>query len=201
MNDKATGTSEQVLDYYSRNWEKIAHCYALDDNGMPVDPAWYRRRFHQQFLDEEARIADRYRLRRLDGKGRVRPRHRSKGIEPVRSSRSSDATCCPRTGSTRVGSRRKICGFLRIWRPNWECISLLSVLLHVKADRWDHYHEQMPTLKPGGRLFAAYATSCSTRLPSTVSRWISISAAPGKATWKVSGTRRPGTISGVDCKP
>ena len=46
-----TATSNDVLNYYSNNWERIANCYDLDDRGLPVDPAWYRRRLYNQFLE------------------------------------------------------------------------------------------------------------------------------------------------------
>ena len=47
-----TATSNDVLNYYSNNWERIANCYDLDDRGLPVDPAWYRRRLYNQFLEK-----------------------------------------------------------------------------------------------------------------------------------------------------
>ena len=45
-----TGTSEEVLGYYSRNWDKIANCYDVDEVGLPIDPAWYRKRLYIEFL-------------------------------------------------------------------------------------------------------------------------------------------------------
>ena len=47
-----TGTSKEVLNYYSNNWNEIANCYDLDDNGFPLDPAWYRRRLYNLFLEK-----------------------------------------------------------------------------------------------------------------------------------------------------
>ena len=47
-----TATSKDVLNYYERNRGKIANCYDLDHKGLPVDPAWYRRRLYNLFLKE-----------------------------------------------------------------------------------------------------------------------------------------------------
>ena len=47
-----TGTSKDVLTYYHNNWDKIANCYNLDKDNIPIDPAWYRRRLYNNFLDK-----------------------------------------------------------------------------------------------------------------------------------------------------
>lgn len=160
MNDKATGTSEQVLDYYSRNWEKIAHCYALDDNGMPVDPAWYRRRLYQQFLDEKkpASLIDIGCGGGWTVKDALDRGIEARGIEPVRELKEFGCNLLSENGFDPGRITQEDLRVLEdMQTESHECISLLSVLPHVKADRWDHYHEQIArTLKPGGRLFAAY---------------------------------------------
>ena len=46
MTTKKTGTSNETLDYYSKNWGKIANCYNFDADGFPVDPAWYRKNIY-----------------------------------------------------------------------------------------------------------------------------------------------------------
>ena len=51
-----TGTSKDVLTYYHNNWDKIANCYNLDKDNIPIDPAWYRRRLYNNFLDKDSCI-------------------------------------------------------------------------------------------------------------------------------------------------
>jgi SAM-dependent methyltransferase len=156
----STGTSREVLQYYARNWEKIARCYDLDAKGLPIDPAWYRRRLYQQFLD------------------RTRPKSvidigcgggwtvldalqrgvDARGIEPVAELQAFGAKLLQENGHDAGRIRQDDLASLASMKSgSEECIALLSVLPHVPRDRWDDVHEQIArVLKPGGRFIAAY---------------------------------------------
>jgi SAM-dependent methyltransferase len=149
-----------VIDYYRRNWEKIANCYALDETGLPADPAWYRRRLYQAFLERRrpASILDigcgggwtvlDAVARGLDGRG----------VEPVPELVQHGRGLL--TGSGHDPDRISE-GDLSILASlpdrSLDCIALLSVLPHVPLGRWDDVHRDIArVLRPGGVAVAAY---------------------------------------------
>lgn len=161
MNPKRpTGTSEDVLTYYSRNWDKIANCYALDERGLPPDPAWYRRRLYQEFA------------------GRTRPNSlldigcgggwtvldalelglNARGIEPVAELAGFGQKLLQERGHDPKRIAQDDLASCAVMPANSEdCIALLSVLPHVPRANWDQVHRDMARLlRPGGRFTAAY---------------------------------------------
>lgn len=163
MNTKSktnTKTSEEVLKYYSRNWEKIANCYAIDASGLPEDPAWYRRRLYQEFLERTCPISV------LDigcGGGwtvldAVERGVDARGIEPVVELKEFGCDLLRQRGhdASRI-TQGDLASIASLPDESEDCIALLSVLPHVPRDRWDEVHVDIArSLKPGGRLIAAY---------------------------------------------
>lgn len=155
-----TGTSEGVLDYYSRNWDKIANCYDVDENGLPIDPAWYRRRLYNKFLD---RVKPSNLLDVGCGGGwtvldALKKGIDARGIEPVAELKNYAVNLL--TSNNYEGSRveqQDLAVLSELPDASFDCLSLLSVLPHVPQDKWDDVHnDMMRVLKPGGRLVAAY---------------------------------------------
>lgn len=155
-----TGTSNEVLDYYSRNWEKIANCYALDADGLPSDPAWYRRRLYQQFLDR-AKPASLLDVGCGGGWTVLDALERginARGIEPVKELREHGCKLLQEKGydPSKIALQDLAC-LDDLPDQSQDCIALLSVLPHVPSSNWNHVHQQIArVLRPGGRLIAAY---------------------------------------------
>jgi SAM-dependent methyltransferase len=155
-----TGTSAEVLEYYARNWESIANCYALHDDGLPRDPAWYRRRLYQGFLDERRPssvldIGCGGGWTVLDALDRGAD---ARGIEPVGKLHSFAADLLRQHGhDPRRVRQDDLAALTTAASASEECIALLSVLPHVPAGSWESIHTNMArVLKPGGRVVAAY---------------------------------------------
>lgn len=155
-----TGTSEEVLEYYSRNWEKIANCYAIDDLGLPADPAWYRRRLYQEFLERTRPSSV------LDigcGGGwtvldAIERGVNARGIEPVFELKEFGCNLLQQAGhdASRI-TQGDLASIASLPDASEDCIALLSVLPHVPRSRWDEVHVDIArSLKPGGRFIAAY---------------------------------------------
>ncbi len=149
-----------VVDYYSRNWEKIAQCYTIDAEGLPIDPAWYRRRLYQDFLDREkpATILDigcggGWTVLDACERG-LSPR----GVEPVGPLCQHGQDLLAKHGHDSGRIAQGDLSILGTLAPaSLDCIALLSVLPHVPRDVWDDVHRNIArALKPGGRLIAAY---------------------------------------------
>lgn len=161
-NDTKTSklSTPDVVDYYARNWDKIANCYALDDQGLPVDPAWYRRRLYKDFLARSRPMSV------LDigcGGGwtvldaceqGLDPR----GIEPVAQLQAYGRSLLERHGHDPQRIQQGDLSVLATLKPaSLDCVALLSVLPHVPRDLWDEVHRDIArVLRPGGRLIAAY---------------------------------------------
>lgn len=156
----STGTSEEVLDYYARNWDKIANCYDMDDQGLPADPAWYRRRLYQQFLDSARPNSV------LDigcGGGwtvldALERGIKARGIEPVGELKEFGCKLIQKHGydAAQITQDDLAC-IADLPTASEDCIALLSVLPHVPRDQWDDVHKNIArVLKPGGRFIAAY---------------------------------------------
>lgn len=155
-----TGTSNDVLDYYSRNWEKIANCYEIGADGLPCDPAWYRRRLYQQFLD---RVKPPSVLDIGCGGGwtvldALERGVAVQGIEPVKELREHGCRLLLSRGyDPKAIALDDLASLEKMPSESQDCIALLSVLPHVQPENWDHVHQQITrTLRPGGRLIAAY---------------------------------------------
>ena len=157
---KITGTSGEVLSYYERNWEKISKCYDVDVNGLPVDPAWYRRRLYQDFLrrvkpDSVLDIGCGGGWTVLDA---LQSGVSARGIEPVAELQKFGVELLMSNGYPGKCIVQDDLSILREM-PNAQedCIALLSVLPHVPNQDWDSVHANISrSLKPGGKFFAAY---------------------------------------------
>lgn len=155
-----TGTSEEVLQYYSRNWDKIANCYDLDGDGFPIDPAWYRRRLYKDFLlhNKPESVLD-------VGCGggwtvldALEMGINAKGIEPVAELKNHGCNLLQENGHDpgRI-TQDDLAILAKLPSNSLDCIALLSVLPHVPKGRWDEVHRNIArVLRPGGRLVAAY---------------------------------------------
>jgi SAM-dependent methyltransferase len=155
-----TGTSAEVLQYYARNWEKIARCYDIDARNLPVDPAWYRRRLYQQFLERTRpksvidvgcgggwTVLDALKLG-ID----------ARGIEPVGELQKFGTNLLQQHGhdSNRI-KQDDLASLASLPSQSQDCVALLSVLPHVPRERWAEVHSHIArVLKPGGRFIAAY---------------------------------------------
>ena len=158
--DINTGTSEGVLDYYSRNWDKIANCYEVDKNGLPVDPAWYRRRLYNEFLD---RVKPSNLLDVGCGGGwtvldALEKGIDAKGIEPVAELKDYGVKLLENNNHDGNSiTQQDLAVISELPSESLDCISLLSVLPHVPLEKWHEVHENIVrVLRPGGRLIAAY---------------------------------------------
>jgi SAM-dependent methyltransferase len=155
-----TATSAGVIDYYSRNWERIANCYALGDNGLPVDPAWYRRRLYGEFLDrmKPASVLD---IGCGGGWTVLDALERgiaARGIEPVAPLQQYASRLLAARGfDSSLVDRDDLAALDAMPSESQDCIALLSVLPHVPRQRWAEVHRQLSrVLRPGGCLIAAY---------------------------------------------
>jgi SAM-dependent methyltransferase len=155
-----TGTSVEVLEYYARNWESIANCYELHENGLPRDPAWYRRQLYQTFLDR-ARPAAVLDIGCGGGWTVLDALERgidARGIEPVAELCEFAGDLLRRHSHNPDRVRQADLAVLRNGPAgSEECVALLSVLPHVPAENWDAVHSDLArVLRPGGRMVAAY---------------------------------------------
>lgn len=157
---KTTATSEEVLQYYSKNWTAIAGCYELDDKGLPVDPAWYRRRLYNEFLarTRPASVLDigcgggwtvlDALVHGLD----------ARGIEPVAELKAAGSELLRQHGHDPQRIKQDDLASLAAYPPQaYHCAALLSVLPHVSSASWDDAHRDITRiLRPGGYFVAAY---------------------------------------------
>ena len=157
---KHTATSEAVLDYYAKNWVAIAGCYELAADGLPVDPAWYRRRLYREMLARRrpATVLDvgcgggRTVLDALEAGLDVT------GLEPVSELKSAAAELLRGHGEDPQCIRQDDLASLHGYPArSYDCVALLSVLPHVPAASWDNAHRDIARLlRPGGCFVAAY---------------------------------------------
>jgi SAM-dependent methyltransferase len=158
--DTTSVNNADVIDYYRRNWEKIANCYALDEAGLPTDPAWYRRRLYQQFLDRRrpGSILD---IGCGGGWTVLDAAERGldvRGIEPVPELVNHGRELLRAGGHDPDRITEGDLGALAtLPDASLDCIALLSVLPHVPRSRWDDVHRDIArVLRPGGVVVAAY---------------------------------------------
>lgn len=158
--DSTSVNNQEVIDYYRRNWEKIANCYAIDKEGLPVDPAWYRRRLYQAFLKRRlpASILD----IGCGGGWTVLDAAELgldvRGIEPVPELMNHGRELLRKHAHDPDKITQGDLGGLAALRDqSLDCIVLLSVLPHVPRNKWDDVHRDIArVLRPGGVLVAAY---------------------------------------------
>jgi SAM-dependent methyltransferase len=149
-----------VIDYYRRNWQKIANCYSLAADGLPSDPAWYRRRLYNAFLDRrrpdaimDVGCGGGWTV--LDAAARGLD---VRGVEPVPELVGHGQDLLGSGGHDRGRIRQGDLGILsELPAASLDCVALLSVLPHVPRTRWDDVHREIArVLRPGGVLVAAY---------------------------------------------
>jgi SAM-dependent methyltransferase len=160
MTTKKTGTSNETLDYYSKNWDKIANCYDFDADGFPVDPAWYRKNIYQGILKSSKpkslldvgcgggwNVLDALELG-ID----------AKGIEPVLELKEHGCDLLSKHGHDPERITQNDLSMLYDLEPNsLDCIAFLSVLPHVPKSEWNNIHKNISRiLKPGGKLISVY---------------------------------------------
>lgn len=155
-----TGTSKEVLDYYSNNWNRIANCYDLDDKGFPSDPAWYRRRLYNLFLNK-------YKPKSVLDIGcgggwtvldSLKLGINTIGIEPVLELKNFAENLLNNEGFNGENILLKDLLYIESLEDNsQDCIALLSVIPHVPLNNLDRIHKELfRVLKPGGKLVIAY---------------------------------------------
>lgn len=160
MTDKNTATSPEVLEYYARNWEAIANCYELGEDGLPIDVAWYRRKLYQEFLDARrpSQILD---IGCGGGWTVLDALERgldARGIEPVRALQQHGTTLLSSHGHDpdRI-AQADLAVLADLPDESVDCIALLSVLSHVPQSDWQRVHGHIGrVLRKGGWFIAAY---------------------------------------------
>ena len=155
-----TGTSKKVLEYYSNNWSAIANCYDIDDNGLPIDPAWYRRRLYNLFLKK-------YKPKSILDIGcgggwtvldSLKLGINTIGVEPVLELKKFAENLLSKEGYKGKNILLEDLIYIESLEDNsQDCISLLSVIPHVPINNLDKIHKELyRVLKPGGKLVVAY---------------------------------------------
>ena len=155
-----TATSNDVLNYYSNNWERIANCYDLDDRGLPVDPAWYRRRLYNQFLEKHKPksvldIGCGGGWTTLDS---LKLGVKTIGLEPVIELKDFAENLLQKEGFDGKNILNEDLLYIKTLENNsQDCIALLSVIPHVPLNKIEKIHKELyRVLKPGGKLVIAY---------------------------------------------
>jgi ubiquinone/menaquinone biosynthesis C-methylase UbiE len=158
--DKIQSISLDVKNYYEKNWQAIANCYQMDNQGLPIDSAWYRRRIYKSLLESYRpslildigcggghTVLDALEL------GLV-----SRGIEPildlVRFGQQNLEHAGYDKGQISLGDASSISNF---GNEEFDLVAMLSVIPHVPESDWDSLHEEVSrVLKPGGISVIAY---------------------------------------------
>lgn len=154
------GSKQKVFDYYNRNWKGIVNCYDIGDDGLPVDPAFYRRLIYLRILAETG--ADNI----LDigcGSGRTvldafEMNRQVHGIEPVEPLLAAAQGLLRENGhDPNVVKKGAIQELSEVEANSYNAVSVLSVLPHIERADWDGAHSNMARLlRPGGYFIASY---------------------------------------------
>ena len=157
---KNTATTPEVLNYYSKNWEKIAKCYELDNEGFPIDPAWYRKRLYNNFLNK-------YKPKSLLDIGcgggwtvldALRLGINAIGVEPVKELKDFASNLIQKESFNPDLIIKDDLMYIESLPDNsQDCIALLSVIPHVPVEKLEEIHNHLNRiLKPKGLLIVAY---------------------------------------------
>lgn len=159
-NRSPASVEPEVLAYYQRNAERIIRCYDLGADGLPIDPAWYRRRLYNQFLDREKphRVLD-----VGSGAGQTVLDVRARGgdgygIEPTPALVEAAQRLMEEHGHSRDNIRQgDLSSLANLELQPFDAIALLSVLPAIPREAWFAAHTNIVrNLKPGGVFVAAY---------------------------------------------
>ena len=150
----------EVLAYYRRNWERIVHCYDTDSEGYPIDPAWYRRRLYNEFLDREA---PQHVLDVGCGAGQtvfdvLSRGAQGEGIEPVPELVAAGQALLESNGHPPGAIRQgDLSDLPNVPAASYDCVALLSVLPAIPFAAWETAHKNIAAcIRPGGWMVAAY---------------------------------------------
>lgn len=151
---------DQVINYYARNWEAIAHCYDLDADGYPIDVAWYRRQIYMEIIQRRNPAT------LLDvgcGGGWTVLDALNSGIDALGLEPVSDLVLFGKDLLQQNSfdadhiSQGEIASLNRMENECFDALSFLSVLPHVDEPEWDSVHcNASRLLRPGGLFVAAY---------------------------------------------
>ena len=160
MANNKTGTSNNTLDYYSKNWEKIANCYTLDSNNIPIDPSWYRREIYKKILEISKPKSV------LDigcGGGwtvldALELEINVKGIEPIKELKEHGNNLLKKNGyNPDLITQNDLSILYDLPSNSIDCIAFLSVLPHVPKSEWKNIHKNIARiLKANGKFIAVY---------------------------------------------
>ena len=155
-----TGTSQEVLEYYQRNWKEILRCYEVGEDDLPRDAAFYRRQIYLKILYETN--ADNI----LDigcGGGRtvldaLEMGRKVQGIEPIEPLVKEAKTLLAESGQNPGLIRQADMAEVQNWKPHtFGTVAMLSVLPHVDPNKWDFTHQYVRSLLvKGGYFIASY---------------------------------------------
>ena len=157
---KNTATTSDVLNYYSKNWKKIAKCYELDNEGFPIDPAWSRKRLYNNFLNK-------YRPKSLLDIGcgggwtvldALKLGINAVGVEPVKELKEFASKLIQKESFNPDLIIKDDLKYIESLPDNsQDCIALLSVIPHVPVGKLEEIHNHLNRiLKPNGLLVIAY---------------------------------------------
>jgi ubiquinone/menaquinone biosynthesis C-methylase UbiE len=149
-----------VKAYYERNWESIANCYEIDEFGLPIDAAWYRRRIYKEVIEDYTpknildigcgggeTVLDALQLG-ID----------VNGIEPIENLVRFGQKKIANAGFDEKKITQGDASVISSFEDNsFDLISMLSVIPHVPMKDWFNLHSEIArVLRPGGISVIAY---------------------------------------------
>jgi len=152
--------AQDVKDYYTDNWTKIANCYDLDSDGIPLDSAWYRRKIYNDYLSlfKPESVIDigcgggQTVLDALD------LGIEAKGYEPISNlvdfGRNKLADANYDSAFIQLGDASVL---ESVNESSVDSVALLSVIPHIPIEDWAKLHSQIyKVLKSNGTAIIAY---------------------------------------------